>query len=164
MVRNTEIVEKIRRKAVIKNSLEIAMRILKYEMLSYECVAKLVDLNVDDLKKLDHKLKSSEKLDIDPIVDEIYEKLEEDINNTNPCRLIEYLNNHDWIKVDRNRKNIVVFQKTVECGKIQRNYQVTIPLVKNLFNYQNTMQIAIGIISEADHCTEKELCNIIKNL
>lgn len=164
MVRNTEIAEKIRRKAVIKNSLEIAMRVLKYEMLSYECIAKLVDLNVDDLKKLDHKMKNSKDLNIDPMVDEIYEKLEEDINNTNPCRLIEYLNDHDWIKVDRNRKNIVVYQKTVEYGKIQRKYQVTIPLVKNLFNYQNIMQVTIGTISEADHYTEKELCNMIKNL
>ena len=55
-------------------------------------------------------------------------------------KLIEYVENSGWVKIERKRKDVAVYQKKVITDGGENMYQINIPLEKELLDYQESMK------------------------
>jgi len=84
----------------------------------------------------------------------------EDASKIEPQQLIDYLVNHEWIRKDffPNLSHIQVYQKIVE-GAL---FQVTVPMNRELRDYNSAMLKAVIEISDSDE--PKRIKQIISKL
>ena len=79
-------------------------------------------------------------------------------------KLIEYVENSGWVKIERKRKDVAVYQKKVITDGGENMYQINIPLEKELLDYQESMKEAILTIIKVENCTELELYQNVMNI
>lgn len=80
-----------------------------------------------------------------------------------PKKLIEYVENSGWVKFERKRKDVAVYQKEVIDDDGENTYQINIPLEQNLLDYQESMKEVILTIMKVEDCTEFELYQNVMN-
>ena len=79
-------------------------------------------------------------------------------------KLIEHVENSGWVKIERKRKHVAVYQKKVITDGGENMYQINIPLEKELLDYQESMKEAILTIIKVENCTELELYQNVMNI
>lgn len=95
MIQDIEKIAEIKGKAKIKNSLEVAERLLKNGFVTPKFISDCTDLSISDVQIFDDLLRSDHctKKDIDTLIDNIYKTKSNDIYKVNPYHLMEYAEN-----------------------------------------------------------------------
>lgn len=93
MIQDIEKIAEIKGKAKIKDSLEVAERLLKNGCVTPKFISDCTDLSISDIQTFDELLRSDHctKKDIDTLIDNIYKTKSHDIYKVNPYHLMEYV-------------------------------------------------------------------------